>query len=207
MRSGKVLRLEQGLAEIEFDRGTRVILHGPSGVQLVSATTARLLYGTLTAGARAGPRLHRAFAQRQGRRPGNRIWPFRRRGRRHERAGIHRPGRGLPARLVRQGPARSHDSPRSDRPDRRSHRRRRSAGFRKRHRRLRPRDSTPADSHASHLEPRLHPACPPQLARRLRPRHRLHPPASGHRVAIPDATPTCSCAGAPPWSSPPPAAI
>ena len=49
MRSGKVLRLEQGLAEIEFDRGARVILQGPSGVQLVSATTARLLYGTLTA--------------------------------------------------------------------------------------------------------------------------------------------------------------
>ena len=49
MRSGKVLRLEQGLAEIEFDRGARVILQGPAGIELVSATTARLLYGTLTA--------------------------------------------------------------------------------------------------------------------------------------------------------------
>jgi ferric-dicitrate binding protein FerR (iron transport regulator) len=49
MQSGKVLRLEQGLAEIEFDRGARVILQGPSGIELVSATTARLLYGTLTA--------------------------------------------------------------------------------------------------------------------------------------------------------------
>jgi hypothetical protein len=49
MRSGKVIRLEQGLAEIEFDRGARVILQGPSGVELVSATTARLLYGTITA--------------------------------------------------------------------------------------------------------------------------------------------------------------
>jgi hypothetical protein len=49
MRSGKVLRLERGLAEIEFDRGARVILQGPAGLELVSATTARLLYGTLTA--------------------------------------------------------------------------------------------------------------------------------------------------------------
>jgi hypothetical protein len=49
MRSGKVLRLERGLAEIEFDHGARVILQGPAGLELVSATTARLLYGTLTA--------------------------------------------------------------------------------------------------------------------------------------------------------------
>jgi hypothetical protein len=49
MRSGKVLRLERGLAEIEFERGARVILQGPAGLELVSATTARLLYGTLTA--------------------------------------------------------------------------------------------------------------------------------------------------------------
>jgi hypothetical protein len=49
MRSGKVLRLEQGLAEIEFDRGARVILQAPAGLELVSATTARILYGTLTA--------------------------------------------------------------------------------------------------------------------------------------------------------------
>jgi hypothetical protein len=49
MWSGKVLRLEHGLAEIEFDRGARVILQGPAGIELVSATTARLLYGTLTA--------------------------------------------------------------------------------------------------------------------------------------------------------------
>jgi hypothetical protein len=49
MRSGKTLRLERGLAEIEFDRGARVILQGPSGLELVSATTAKLLYGTLTA--------------------------------------------------------------------------------------------------------------------------------------------------------------
>jgi hypothetical protein len=49
MRSGKVIRLDQGLAEIEFERGARVILQGPAGLELVSATTARLLYGTLTA--------------------------------------------------------------------------------------------------------------------------------------------------------------
>ena len=49
MRSGKLLRLEQGLAEIEFERGARIILQGRCGVELVSATTVRLLYGTLTA--------------------------------------------------------------------------------------------------------------------------------------------------------------
>jgi hypothetical protein len=49
MRPGKTLRLERGLAEIEFDRGARVILQGPAGLDLVSGSSARLLYGTLTA--------------------------------------------------------------------------------------------------------------------------------------------------------------
>jgi hypothetical protein len=49
MQSGKTLRLERGLAEIEFDRGARIILQGPAGLELISATSARLLYGTLTA--------------------------------------------------------------------------------------------------------------------------------------------------------------
>ena len=35
VRSGKVLRLERGLAEIEFDRGARVILQGPAGLELI----------------------------------------------------------------------------------------------------------------------------------------------------------------------------
>jgi hypothetical protein len=49
MRSGKTLELERGLAEIEFERGARVILQGPAGLELVSGTMARLRYGTLTA--------------------------------------------------------------------------------------------------------------------------------------------------------------
>jgi len=49
MRSGKTLQLDRGLAEIEFERGARVILQGPAGLELVSGTSARLLYGTLTA--------------------------------------------------------------------------------------------------------------------------------------------------------------
>jgi hypothetical protein len=49
MRPGKILRLQQGLAEIEFDRGARVILQGRSGLELISASSARLRYGTLTA--------------------------------------------------------------------------------------------------------------------------------------------------------------
>ncbi|HZW30098.1 MAG TPA: hypothetical protein VFF52_05280 [Isosphaeraceae bacterium] len=49
MQAGKELRLERGLAEIEFDCGARVILQGPAGLELVSGTTARLLQGTITA--------------------------------------------------------------------------------------------------------------------------------------------------------------
>ncbi|WP_422927764.1 hypothetical protein [Singulisphaera sp. PoT] len=49
MRAGKVLRLQRGLAEIEFDRGARLILQGPAGLVLISGDEARLLHGTLTA--------------------------------------------------------------------------------------------------------------------------------------------------------------
>jgi hypothetical protein len=49
MRAGKHLRLDRGLAEIEFDKGARVILQGPAGLELVSGSAARLVYGTLTA--------------------------------------------------------------------------------------------------------------------------------------------------------------
>ena len=41
MRAGKRLRLLRGLAEIEFDRGARVILQGPAGLELVSGSEAR----------------------------------------------------------------------------------------------------------------------------------------------------------------------
>jgi hypothetical protein len=49
MRAGKTLRLDRGLAEIEFEKGARVILQGPAGLELLSESSARLLYGTLTA--------------------------------------------------------------------------------------------------------------------------------------------------------------
>ncbi len=49
MWAGKTLRLERGLAELEFDRGARVILKGPAGLELVSGSSARLLKGSLTA--------------------------------------------------------------------------------------------------------------------------------------------------------------
>src|SRR5262249_4116694 len=49
MPPGKTLRLERGLAEVAFDRGARVILQGPAGLELLSPNSARLLYGTLTA--------------------------------------------------------------------------------------------------------------------------------------------------------------
>ncbi len=49
MRAGKSLRLERGMAEIEFERGARVILQGPGVLELVSGSCARLVEGTLTA--------------------------------------------------------------------------------------------------------------------------------------------------------------
>ncbi|MGP0065741.1 MAG: FecR domain-containing protein, partial [Isosphaeraceae bacterium] len=49
MLAGKSLRLERGLAEIEFDCGARVILQGPAGLELLSGSSARLLQGKLTA--------------------------------------------------------------------------------------------------------------------------------------------------------------
>ena len=49
MRPGKLLHLERGLAEIEFDQGTRVILQGPAGLEFISASSVKLNFGTLTA--------------------------------------------------------------------------------------------------------------------------------------------------------------
>ena len=49
MKVGKVLRLERGLVEVEFDRGARVILKGPAALELLSDNEARLLHGSLTA--------------------------------------------------------------------------------------------------------------------------------------------------------------
>jgi hypothetical protein len=49
MKSGKQLRLLRGLAEIEFDRGARVILQGPANLELKSGSEALLHHGTLTA--------------------------------------------------------------------------------------------------------------------------------------------------------------
>ncbi len=49
MRAGKTLGLERGLAELEFDRGARVILQGPAELELLSGSSARLIKGSLTA--------------------------------------------------------------------------------------------------------------------------------------------------------------
>jgi hypothetical protein len=49
MSVGKILRLERGLAEIEFERGARVILKGPAALELLSDNETRLLAGSMTA--------------------------------------------------------------------------------------------------------------------------------------------------------------
>jgi hypothetical protein len=49
LQAGKVLRIERGLAEIHFQCGARVILEGPSVLELISTKSARLASGKLTA--------------------------------------------------------------------------------------------------------------------------------------------------------------
>jgi hypothetical protein len=49
MQAGKVLELERGLAEIRFQCGARIVLEGPASLGLLSAKSARLRRGKLTA--------------------------------------------------------------------------------------------------------------------------------------------------------------
>jgi hypothetical protein len=49
LRPGKVLAIDWGLAEFRFQCGARVIVEGPAKLELVSATSARLHHGRLTA--------------------------------------------------------------------------------------------------------------------------------------------------------------
>jgi ferric-dicitrate binding protein FerR (iron transport regulator) len=49
LQAGKVLKIERGLAEIHFQCGARVILEGPSVLELLSSKSARLASGKLTA--------------------------------------------------------------------------------------------------------------------------------------------------------------
>ena len=74
MRAGKTLRLERGLAEIEFEKGARVILQGPAGIELVSGSCARLFHGTLTARVSKGAIGFTVLVtSREGRGSGNRV--------------------------------------------------------------------------------------------------------------------------------------
>ncbi len=79
MAEGKVLRLDRGLAEVEFDRGARVILQGPATLELLSGNMARLVSGSISAKVPPpGPRVHGAFPAGQGGRPRDRVRPLRR---------------------------------------------------------------------------------------------------------------------------------
>jgi hypothetical protein len=49
LQAGKVLRIERGLAEIQFQCGARIVLEGPSVLELITSKSARLTSGTLTA--------------------------------------------------------------------------------------------------------------------------------------------------------------
>jgi hypothetical protein len=49
LQAGTVLKIERGLAEFHFQCGARIILEGPSELQLLSSRSARLVSGKLTA--------------------------------------------------------------------------------------------------------------------------------------------------------------
>jgi hypothetical protein len=49
MLPGRTLTIERGLAEIRFQCGARVVVEGPARLELLSAKSARLLHGKLTA--------------------------------------------------------------------------------------------------------------------------------------------------------------
>jgi hypothetical protein len=49
MQAGKVLRLERGLAEIRFQKGARIVMEGPASLEIISANSARLQRGKLSA--------------------------------------------------------------------------------------------------------------------------------------------------------------
>src|SRR5262249_40019289 len=49
LQAGSVLQIERGLAEIHFQCGARVVLEGPSILELISSKSARLTSGKLTA--------------------------------------------------------------------------------------------------------------------------------------------------------------
>jgi hypothetical protein len=49
LQPSKVLRIERGLAEIQFQGGARVVLEGPAVLELISGRSARLASGKLTA--------------------------------------------------------------------------------------------------------------------------------------------------------------
>jgi ferric-dicitrate binding protein FerR (iron transport regulator) len=49
LQAGSVLQMERGLAEIHFQCGARVVLEGPSALELISSKSARLKFGKLTA--------------------------------------------------------------------------------------------------------------------------------------------------------------
>jgi hypothetical protein len=49
MQAGKILRLERGLAEVRFRKGARIIMEGPASIEIISANSARLERGKLSA--------------------------------------------------------------------------------------------------------------------------------------------------------------
>lgn len=49
MQAGKNLRLESGLAEVCFQKGARILMEGPASLEIISANSARLRHGKLTA--------------------------------------------------------------------------------------------------------------------------------------------------------------
>ena len=89
LAAGETLPLADGLVEVSFDHGAKVILQGPAAFQIQSADGGLLRRGEPHGAGRSEVgRIHRPHAGCDGRRFGHRVW----RGRSSERA---KPGRGL----------------------------------------------------------------------------------------------------------------
>ena len=74
--TGKDLHLERGLAEIEFDSRRAVILQGPAGLELVSASAPAPQGHPDGPGAGRAHGVHRSDPAQQGCRPRYRVRPI-----------------------------------------------------------------------------------------------------------------------------------
>ena len=178
MRVGKMLRLERGLAEIEFRSRRPPDPTRPGGARAgFRQRRASALGRDDGAGAAGGARVHDRIAAGQNRRPRHRVRPGGRRPGRHVGACVQGGRRGRAT-----GGLRADSAPRRPgRADERNHGRCSSPRCRSRRPALRPFDRAAAIRHSARPLVRLHPCDRWTPPRSKRPGCRPHPPPARHR--------------------------